>query len=453
MTDTRADRLDAVIEQALRHRSGRGSAPADLLPAVAAEIAATPQRRSGGGGTHLRGPSRLLLIAAVVALGGSIGIGLVGSIRPGPQTGPAPQRGVGLPTFASNAQSAPPVTVATDQLFVVGPSGDSGWWNAAELADGTVLLVGGVDPVYTVRSGEAAVLDPRSRAIHPTGSLTTPRAEASLTTLRDGRVLVLGGIGQDGQPLTSAEIYDPATGTFSPAAPMRAAGTMHTATLLADGRVLVVGFKDDPRSEIYDPAADAWALGGTTVARGFQTATQLPDGRVLIVGGWGGSQRVSAASELFDPSTNTFTRSGSMRLRRNQHTAVLLDDGRVLVVGGMTNPDGFTLDTEVTTAEIYDPGTGAFQAVAGFGGVTSGRNEAATLPDGRVVVFGHGSGDLPATELFDPKRASSSVGPRLVGNSRVALDVVNGWVIDISDVGIELLVPAGAPRPTWAASS
>jgi hypothetical protein len=391
---------------------------------------------------------RFVVIAAVIlVLVAFAALSVAGAWLAKPEQAPAI-------TVATDRPVEPPdSTVATDQFFQIGQSGDGGWWNAALLADGNVLLVGGLSADrMSPQTGFAAILDPRSGAIRPTGALSTPRAGASLTTLQDGRILVAGGMGSQDTLLASVEIYDPATGTFSAATPMRSAGLIHTATLLDDGRVLVVGLKDGI-AEVYDPASDSWRSAGTTVARGSNSATRLTDGRVLVVGGWGGPQRVSAASEIFDASTDTFSPSGTLGLRRNQHGAVLLDDGKVLIVGGRTNPDGFTLDTEVASAEIYDPTTGAFHAVADLRWARGGRPAAVQVPDGRVLVLGGGddSGAVLDTELFDPKQSSFSVGPRAAGYTIVALGLAGGWVLDVSDAGIEIFVPTGAVRPTWAA--
>ena len=59
--------------------------------------------------------------------------------------------------------------------------------------------------------------------------------------LRDGRVLVVGGVGADGESLASAEVFDPVAGAWSATEAMDQPRSMHTATPLPDGRVLIVG--------------------------------------------------------------------------------------------------------------------------------------------------------------------------------------------------------------------
>jgi Kelch motif len=76
-----------------------------------------------------------------------------------------------------------------------------------------------------------------------TGSLTTTRIDHTATLLSNGKVLVAGGfVGTLPNPvLASAELYDPATGAWSATGSMVHARHLHTATLLHDGRVLVAG--------------------------------------------------------------------------------------------------------------------------------------------------------------------------------------------------------------------
>ena len=63
--------------------------------------------------------------------------------------------------------------------------------------------------------------------------------------------------------------------------------------------------------EIYDPAAGFFT--SVAISRSSQTATLLPDGRVLIVGGdptLVPGESVTTTAELYDPSTNSFSRTG-----------------------------------------------------------------------------------------------------------------------------------------------
>ena len=256
---------------------------------------------------------------------------------------------------------------------------------ATLLADGRVLIVGGDDGGRARATAE--IFDPKTFTFSPTGPMATARTGASATLLPDGRVLIVGGTGPyaTSPNMASAELYDPKSGTFSATGSMTAARYQQTATLLSDGRVLVAGGSDNggqglTSAELYDPKSGTFsATGSMTAARFQQTATLLSDGRVLIAGGFiaGGATAGGAIAgvnsttnvpsldlvvpslalaELYDPTTGTFTATGSMRTPRAAHTATLLPDGRVLVAGGATNTAGDLL----ASTELYDPKTGTF---------------------------------------------------------------------------------------------
>ena len=137
------------------------------------------------------------------------------------------------------------------------------------------------------------------------------------------------------------------------------------------------------------------ATGQMNSARFSHTATLLRDGKVLIAGGSnfnGGNfpLTILASTEIYDPSTRTFTSAGSMTFPRLDHTAILLKDGRVLIAGG----EGRELTAELT-AEIYDPSTGAFQPT----GNMIRRGSAVTLLDNGKVLLADDTGKF---QLYDP---------------------------------------------------
>lgn len=73
---------------------------------------------------------------------------------------------------------------------------------------------------------------------------------------------------------------------YHAASPMLFYRTQHTATRLGDGQALVAGGSYATAAEIYDPAADRWALADAMrVPRYRHGAVLLSDGRVLVVGG------------------------------------------------------------------------------------------------------------------------------------------------------------------------
>jgi hypothetical protein len=82
--------------------------------------------------------------------------------------------------------------------------------------------------------------------------MTSERSHYSITLLKDGKVLVVGG-----EYRSSAETFDPASGTFTPAGSMTRSFSVFSATLLNNGTVLLAGGWRDGvlvnLAEIYRP--------------------------------------------------------------------------------------------------------------------------------------------------------------------------------------------------------
>ena len=103
---------------------------------------------------------------------------------------------------------------------------------------------------------------------------------------------------------------------------------------------------------LFTPCAIAqgWiTTGNLTVARNSHSATLLQNGTVLVAGGYGNGNAPVSATELYNPSTRTWSNIVSMSTARDGHTATLLPNGKVLVAGGY---DG---TGSIASAEIYDP--------------------------------------------------------------------------------------------------
>jgi hypothetical protein len=248
--------------------------------------------------------------------------------------------------------------------------------------------------------------------------MVSPRASHTATLLPSGQVLLTGGYTGTGGSviLASAELFDPTTGRFSavggqascpgPPGCMVVQRAQHTATLLPNGLVLLAGGTANrlgtpplASAELYDPTSQTFtATGSMTTARSSHAATLMANGEVLLAGGVDSSGAPSATAEVYNPTTGTFAPTATtMASSRAVFPAVPLSTGQVLIPGGLSGQGA----NPIFFVELYDPTSRGFggglysmlQARAGHAGTI--------LPDSpsKVLITG---GALPYAELYDP---------------------------------------------------
>ena len=283
--------------------------------------------------------------------------------------------------------------------------------SAILLADGRVLVIaagiGIGDP------GQASIYDPGTGA-------WTPSAAACA----QAPVLLASGL-----VLCNDQLYDPKTNTSSPAGAV--GNGVFTAVLLPNGKVLGVGegilpgpFIEVLKSpaELYDPATNKWSTAASMLEPFIAPrALLLRDGRVLVVGTTGmccAITPVVTSAETYDPLQNTWSSAGQLPANVGAHDSyalALCGNGMVLVAGGTEG------GAPTSSAELFDPATGAWSRTRHMTSARSGAG-AAQLPDGQVVVVGgQGSSGLPLTsgEKFDPRTGSWALVPAHLKNGHL----------------------------------
>lgn len=250
-------------------------------------------------------------------------------------------------------------------------------------------------------------------SIVATGDMTVARFDHTATLLANGQVLIIGGLERNGVMQPTAELFDPATGRFTSAGkPQAPRGWGATAVRLTNGRVLIMGGSNGvcPKcslaaAELYDPSTRSFSLTGSMSAeRAGARSVLLPSGDVLVAGGnQGSAPDTPATAELYHSRTGSFSRAGAMHIS-DRSQLVPLNNGLILVIG-------------FSGAELYDPSADRFTPT---GKMTVPRTKfgVARLRDGRVLIVGGQTGGAwgeraASTQIYDPASGAFTSGPEL----------------------------------------
>ena len=336
-----------------------------------------------------------------------------------------------------------------------------------------MLLAGVVAKDGNTATAKAELYDPATGQWTETGSMHVARQWHVASLLADGRVLVAGGVDYPKGYLgaqASAELYDPATGQWTETGSMSrwryGPPNNFKAISLADGRVLVLGGRisghpgsSSPRippggggetkgAEAYDPESGTWSWV-RPMAAPPKTATLLPDGRVLVTHDGG-------SSELFDPRTGRWTATANATQAVNSPRATLLGDGDVLLVDTWDGPirgGGCPCRDFVGRAELYDPDTGRWTPT---GNVPTEWGTDALLADGialilgadRAVAYDPQSGSWVTMEAPPPIFVTTSPddrGPVPIYWGRIAIRLLDGRILAVGEAGAALFDPTANP--------
>ena len=295
---------------------------------------------------------------------------------------------------------------------------------ALALPSGEILVVGGLDrddPQVTNTKSE--LIDPLSQHVTQIQQPLLGRLHQSVTLAKDERVVMAGGVewwNDQWLPVNRVDVYRTATRSWSMGAPLNEARSDQAAVTLKDGRVMVIGGNFNTtflRSvEIYDAATNIWKLAAQLPRpRTQHTAITLRDGTVLVLGGVDSDGGATDTTFFYDPATDKWSDGPRMTVPRLQQATVMLPSGDVLLAGGNGLAAG--------TSEIYLAREKRFEA---SGLLMQPRlvAQVAALPDGRVVL----TGGLPpqmaeyqpmsSTEIWDPAtRAWRLLAPTAAGRA------------------------------------
>ncbi len=308
--------------------------------------------------------------------------------------------------------------------------------SVSPLIPGKLFLVAGgtggkvAMPPFGLSSTEIYRGDPQDFVKGP--KMAVARVMHTASSLGFGRVLMAGGVNANGLVTKTCEIFDLGKGVFLSTGSLAVPRAGHRAVTLPDGRVIVIGGTSDvsttlkalgamlKTTEIYNPSTGTWTAGPSLPAPiAGNGAVLLPNGKVLITGGvvLGATNLPgnSTACYLFDPKTNTISTAASLPFATALHSATVLKSGRVLVAGGGALTALITNSGAHGKAALYDPTLNTWTTLTPMTQVRAG-HEAVLLKDGRVLLAGGYQGTLfapkaiPGTVFFDPTTKSFAAG-------------------------------------------
>ncbi|WP_018682977.1 fibronectin type III domain-containing protein [Actinokineospora enzanensis] len=332
----------------------------------------------------------------------------------------------------------------------------------AHLPDGRVLVVGGYGVVSTGELGikDTTIFDPATNAWSRVADMHYPRWYPSITELPDGRYVTISGNTADAYTWAEhPEVYDPGNNTWTVLSNVNTSQIHEVeypfAYLAPNGKVFTMGPSEDV-SYWLDVDNQTWTpVGASGVVNG--SSTMYRPGKILYSGG---STTVSdgapamantAVIDLTAP-TPAWRRTASMNIARDFHTLTTMADGKVLAVGGAPSSDQGKLNTNILTAEIWDPATEQWSTAASMAVPRQYHQTALLMPDGRVLVAGGGhhiSATVPgqlSAQIYSPPYLSNGPRPTITGApaSTAYAQTISVSTPDAANISAVNLVSMGA---------
>jgi N-acetylneuraminic acid mutarotase len=191
----------------------------------------------------------------------------------------------------------------------------------------------------------------------------TVRGQASAAGL-DGRVYSFGGAAPT--ITNNSYRYVPATNTWTAIASMPTGQWEAGAATGNDGRIYVFGglysgpsdFINSNATQIYTPTTNTWTMGTPMpTARHGEVAIKDASGLLHVIGGNNSLGSTSLTThEVYNPTTNTWTTAAPLPMSLNQAGGTLGADGNLYVIGGkqsyINNAAPF-----YNTVYVYSPST------------------------------------------------------------------------------------------------
>ena len=166
----------------------------------------------------------------------------------------------------------------------------------------------------------------------------------------------------------------------------------------------------------YNPDTDTWATKKPMpTPRGDGIAVATYQNKIYVIGGRISGDEVSGINEVYDPATDTWETKTSMPTPRQELEANTVN-GKIYLIGGVIPDPRYpptssnVLPTNIT--EVYDPTTDSWTMATSMPNILF--NYASVVLDDKIYIIAGNSGDTTnQTQLYNPETDAWSIGAQI----------------------------------------
>jgi hypothetical protein len=221
----------------------------------------------------------------------------------------------------------------------------------------------------------------------------------------NGRIYVIGGYSDQETAFKLVEEYHPAMGTWSAKTSSTFGHAGHTSCVV-NNKIYVFGGDGGQGwhadSEVYDPSTDTWSMieaipTDTNVGKGLQASAALND-VVYLFGGE--ASALPTVTGVYNTTTNSWS-PGAIKHTFNASAITL--NGVIYLTGGCPEFAVGICGSPSKSTQTYDPTNMTFSTLADMNHERFGHSTC--VHDGKIYAFGGSSNSasgLATAEVYDP---------------------------------------------------
>lgn len=254
---------------------------------------------------------------------------------------------------------------ATNSWTTRAPLGVPRYGSSAVIGpDNKIYVIGGTYDASTYTDGNSVVVEaytPSTNTWARMPDLPNGRYKGASVTAANGRIYAFGGFSVNPSvTLNDAVSWAPGETSWT-AVPdvMTRARSGHAGAATSDGRIYAIGGyvsgPEIPTLEYHLPGTQGWHTLAPLPTPRKDLGVALSGGKLYVMGGnVAGTTNMAftRTTDVYDPSTNTWSQVASAPYGRYGHATVTLADGRIMVLGGRYEANTASSSASV---DVYTP--------------------------------------------------------------------------------------------------